>query len=385
MAKTARLVVLSLLAAGAVPPAAAKVVFTGYGDFRAVPQGSFRVDGPRSALANFGLGPERVEARGFSVDSLGLFATTSLSDRTRLQMDVTYRDIGQDAKTIRIQYAYLESEAWGAKFRAGKITLPFGWYNEHRFYPFQRPSISGPIFQSAILGLPMADIGASARKTFPVGPAALSADVYAVNGYGPVPGSTDSFRSASLPGGLTIARNIGSADPNHKIAVGGRLDLSPADDDADGLGASYYRGEWDPAGRNLFQMAGAHARGRWGGLEALAEYTRLIVQGDRGFAANLGSPDWSMGSLFAEADWHGLAVRGRALTPWARYERAVSRGSSGGSRERLWAASGGAALQVLPGLAVKAEFDDLSYRLPFPAGDVTLSGYSLTLGLTATY
>ncbi len=328
-----------LLAALAAAPARAKVAFTGYGDFQAVPQGAFRIDGPAAALKGFGLAPERVEARGFSVAALGLFATTSLSDSSRFQMDVTYRDIGEDAKTVRVQYAYLEQEAWGATFRAGKITLPFGWYNQNRFYPFQRPSVSGPVFQSSILGLPIADIGASAEKAVLVGDAVLTADLYAVNGYGPVPGSTGTFRSASLPGGLTIAGNIGRANANHDVAVGGRLELAAASARDDAVGASYYRGAWDPGGRHLFQMAGAHLRGRRGRASVLAEYLRLMVEGDEGFAANLGSRDWHTDSFFVEADVDAPPVRGRALTPWVRYERALSAGSSGGPAERLGAAS----------------------------------------------
>ncbi len=369
----------------ATAPASAKVLFTGYGDFQATPQGAYKIGGPPSVLKNFGLGPETLETRGFAINSLGLFATTALSDRTRLQMDVTYRDIGNSVKTIRIQYAYLEQKAWDATFRAGKITLPFGWYNQNRFYPFQRPSITGPVFQSAILGLPIADIGASAERTFDLGAAALTADVYAVNGYGPSPGSTDTFRSASLPGALTISNNLGSVDANHKVAVGGRLDLSPRGAPESSVGASYYRGEWDPAGQRLLQMAGAHAHGQWAGVEGLAEYLHLSVQGDHGFAANLGSQDWSTDGFFVETDYHGLKPRGRELTPWARYEYTVSRGSGGGGRERLSVAAGGVALRVMDGLIAKAEFDSLSYRLPFAAGDVTLSGYTLTLGLTATF
>ena len=45
----------------------------------------------------------------------------------------------------------------------------------------------------------------------------------------------------------------------------------------------------------------------------------------------------------------------------------------------------GAALQVMDGLTAKGEFDTLYYRLPFAAGDVTLNGYALTFGLTATF
>src|SRR6266550_491933 len=74
--------------------AQAKVAFSGYADFQAVPQGAFKIDGPPSVLSSFGLGPERIESRGAAIDSIGLFATTSLDDNTRMMLDVTYRDVG---------------------------------------------------------------------------------------------------------------------------------------------------------------------------------------------------------------------------------------------------------------------------------------------------
>lgn len=375
--------VLGILACA---PASAKVVFTGYADFATTPQGAFRIDGPPSVLSGFGLGPQRIETRGSGINALGLFASTSLNDSARLQMDVTYRNIGATAKTISIQYAYLEYSAYDGQARVGKITLPFGWYNQNRFYPFQRPSISAPLFQSAILGLPIADIGAAAGRPFELGSVVATADVYAVNGYGPVPGSTATFRSSALPGGLTIANNLGSSDANHKVAAGARLDLAHKDIKDTSVGASYYRGEWDTAGRNLFQMAGAHLRANAAGCELLAEFLSLRVKGDQGFAANLGSPDWRTDGFFAELDYHRLSVRGKPATPWVRFEDYFSRAQGGGGREALWEASGGASILLIDGVTAKFEADDLYYRLPFQGkGDLTLMGYTLQLGLTVTF
>lgn len=367
-------------------PSQAKVVFTGYADFVTTPQGSFKIDGPPAVLSPFGLTPERLETRGSGISALGLFATTSLDDATRLQMDVTYRDIGATAKTVAIQYAYLEHDAFGGQARVGKITLPFGWYNQHHFYGFQRPSISAPVFQGSILGLPMADVGAGVQRPFPVGPLVATVDLYAVNGYGPVPGSTETFRSATLPGGLTIARNVGSTDANHKVALGARVEFSRPDAAETGAGLSYYRGEWDAGGKDLLQLAGAHVHARLAGFELMSEGLLMTVQGDQGFAANLGSRDWRTEGFFVKVDYLRLTAWGKPLTPWVRYEDYFSRGSAGGPREALWEAAGGAALRLSEGVLAKVEVDDLYYRLPFAGkGDLTLTGYSLQLGLTVTF
>lgn len=375
-----------LLAVGLASPGAAKVVFTGYADLVAVPQGSFRIDGPPSALAAFGLAPETIETRGNSISALGLFATTSLSDQARLQMDVTYRDIGATAKTVAIQYAFLEYDGLGGRARAGKITLPFGWYNQNRFYGFQRPSVSAPLFQGSILGLPIADLGATFGRPFKAGPLTVTADVYAVNGYGPVTGTTETFRSASLPGALTIAKNIGSSDANHKVAVGARLDAAHAALPDSSVGVSYYRGEWDSGGRDPLQLAGAHLRASAAKVDLLAEFLLMTVKGDQGFAANLGGRDWRTEGFFVEAECRRWTVRGRALTPWIRFEDYFSRASAGGAREAVWEAAGGASLKLMDGLVAKFEADRLYYRLPFAGkGDVTLRGYALQTGLTVTF
>lgn len=368
------------------PTARAKVVFTGYGDFAATPQAWYRIDGPPSVLGQFGLGSEKIESRGSQINALGLFATTSLSDQARLQMDVTYRDIGQNAKTIRIQYAYLDWAPDYGDFQAGKITLPFGWYNQNRFYPFQRPSIDGPVFVSGILGLPQSDVGGDANKTVALGKWSLRGDLYAVNGYGPVPGSTSTFRSATLPGALTIAGNIGSRNANHKIAVGARAELAHAELKDSSAGVSYYRGEWDPGGQRLFQMAGAHLRASAGGWELLAEYLFLSVKGDDGMRVNFGSPDWRTDGFFAELDDRNPVAWGRKVTPWVRFEDYASRAYGGGpASERLWDLAGGASVQLAEAVALKLEASDLYYALPYAAGPLKLRGYALQAGLTVTF
>ncbi|MBI2384453.1 MAG: hypothetical protein HYV14_00410 [Elusimicrobia bacterium] len=369
------------------PSARAKVIFTGYGDIQATTQSRFKIDGPPSVLNSFNLGSGRLESRGMTIDAIGLFATTSIAEDTQVLMDVTYRDVGVNTRTIRIQYAYIEHFAYGSRFQAGKITLPFGWYNQNRFYGFQRASITGPVFQSGILGLPMSDIGVSAKRTVDLGGFALTADVYAVNGYSTVPGSTASFRNAGLPGGLTIANNIGSRDANHRIALGGRVDVAPEALSETSAGVSYYRGEWGAGDARLLQMAGAHARARLAGFDLNGEYLYMRVRADEGLVSNFGSKNWRTDGFFIKADYTKLTAFRKPLTVWARFEDYFTHGDDAGrGREALWAAAAGAAVRVRDGVVLKAEASDLYYKLPYQGlGDLKLSGYSLLLGLTVTY
>ena len=382
-----RSVLAALALLSCAPRAGAKVQFTGYGDFRATPQGRIGIYGPPARLATLGTQPGNTESRGMFIDAIGLFATTQVAEKTKLLLDVTYRDVGQNARTIRVQYGYVEHEAEFATLKAGKIILPFGWFNDHHFYAFQRPSITAPVFQSGILGLPISDIGASAGRRIELGPAALGVDVYAVNGYGPQPGSTVAFRSASIPGALTISQNVGARDSNHKVAVGGRLDASPASDPELGVGGSYYRGEWRPGGQSpLFQMAGAHLRAAKYGFRFLAEYLHLRVREDEGFAASVGSPNWRTDGFFANLEYEKLTLRGKPFTPWVRFEDYFTVGDVNHGREALWDGAAGVSWRVLDQLWLKAQADYIYLKEPIENDlDIKAAGWTTSLGLTVTF
>ena len=172
LAGNARSMLVLGLLLGAVP-AQARIIFTGYGDFQASPLGRFDVEAAPALLSAFGVTKRSFESRGASIDSLGLFSTADLNDTTSFQVDFTYRDIGQNARTARVQYAFLENTGLGARWRLGKLALPFGYCNENYFYPFRRPSISAPVFNSVVLGLPISDVGGSARRELTLGAARL--------------------------------------------------------------------------------------------------------------------------------------------------------------------------------------------------------------------
>lgn len=365
-------------------PAVAHVAFSGYADFRLMPQATIRLDVPGSAL---GIASGSFEARGANFDAAGLFATTALSDQASFLLDVTYRDIGNTTKTVKLQYAYVEDAVSdGLKVEAGKFMLPIGYLNQNRFYSFQRPSVTPPTFVSAILGLPISDLGVAGEQTLTVGPVRTRLAAYAVNGYGPVPGTATDFRSLSLPGGITIANNLGSANANSKFAGGGRLVLSPASAADNELGGSYYADEWDATGHRFFTMINSHARVVVGPAEVLVEYLHLRVQGDDGMKPAFGDTNWYTDGGFAALEVHGLMAGGRSLTPWGRVEDYRSRGNTGEGAEHLRGYAAGAAWQALDSLALKAEIDQLIYGIPFPAvGHVGINELSYLLGLSISF
>jgi len=387
MAKSAAAAVV--LAALCASTAAAKVVFTGYGDFIVTPQGEFRIDGPSPVLSRFGTVPQNITTRSSTINSLGLFATTSINDQTRLQMDVTYKNIGATVKTLTIQYGFIEYSDWGATGRLGKITLPFGWYNQNRFYPFQHASITAPTFTSAIIGLPIADIGATVGRPFDVGGGVtLTADVYGVNGFATSPNSTTTFRDTGfLSSSLSIANNIGSSDNNHDVAFGARLDLAQADFPNSSVGASYYHDRWDPSGNNLFQMGNAYLHATFGGFDSLTEYLLLNAKNDPGALSNFGSPNWRTDGFFTELNYMKLVVAKHQVTPWVRYEDYLNHAvEGGGGKERLTEFAGGVAVALTDGVTAKFQGSDLYYRLPFQGqGDVKIQGYNFALAVTVTF
>ena len=137
--------------------------------------------------------------------------------------------------------AVLLASAFPALAQAGRITLPFGYYNSRRFYPFQRVELTAPIYISSILGLPIADAGAALSRRFDLGSDwGVDVRAYGVNGYGGVAGSSVALRNPALPGGLGMSGNLGAGNNNKDIAVGGQVALSR--DGVGEVGTSYYRG-----------------------------------------------------------------------------------------------------------------------------------------------
>ncbi|MBI3298847.1 MAG: hypothetical protein HYZ75_11825 [Elusimicrobia bacterium] len=380
-----RVLAVSALALASAAPAAAKIVFTGYGAFNFTTDGAFRVHGPPAVIGTLPEGTTRL--RGFSTDAVGLFAATKAGEDSEFLVDLNFRNVGAAVGETRIQYAYLDTALpWDMRLQAGKITLPIGYYNTRFFYPFQRVSISGPVFQSGILGLPIADVGAVVSRHFEEGDWGVDLRVYGVNGYGSTPNSTATFRSPSAPGGLTVSRNLGAGNNNRDLAVGGQAAIG-----ARGLGEagmSYYRGAWDKSGERVLQILGAHVLFTPARLNILAEYLHLDVDADQGMAASLGgNGDWHTDGLFIDVSHPLGAPRGMPLTGFARGEiYDSSSDSGGGGHESLRSLSTGAALRVNDSITWKAECLWLEYRVPFvSAKSIVLVGHSVSLGLVAAF
>ncbi|MBI3553345.1 MAG: hypothetical protein HY077_12695 [Elusimicrobia bacterium] len=367
----------------------AKIQFTGYGDFQATAHTGARIYGSPPALATFKINDATsVHSRGFNVNNVGLFATTNLRENMNFLVDLTYRQIANTVKEIRVQYAYLEHFLPNDySYRAGKITLPFGYYNQNRFYAFQRVELTAPVFQSAILGLPIADVGASGQKRFPTQAARIDVDVYAVNGYGGLAADPQKFRSPTLPGALAVSGNLAAADKNGKPGFGGRVTFAEIAGRKIETGVSYYVDAWNPAGSKYFQMWNGHFHAIVDRLDLVAEYLHLDVSGDAGFAAAVGDTHWKTDGYFATVSYPLWKIQDMPLTPFASSEWTYSRGHhNGGGQEKLSGYRAGLALQPWDMVRVKLEYGFLNYVLPLSGqGDLRLDIHSVIMGLVVTF
>lgn len=373
------------LAAAAAAPAAAKVSFTGYGSFGFAADANLRVYAAPALLAGTPEGTLR--ARGFSTDAVGLFAATPVAEDADFLMDVSYRSYGgQTVRDLRVQYAYLDAGlGHGLRLQAGKVTLPFGYFNSRRFYPFQRVELSAPLFQSSILGLPIADTGGVLAWRGEAEGLALDLRFFGVNGYGSVPTSTGSFRTAAVPGGLSVANNLGPGNNNRDVAVGGQAALSVEGGWETGL--SCYRGAWDRSGERMFRMLGAHVHGAPWGFDVLAEFLRLEARGDEGMERAFGSRDWDLDGGFLAVSRPAGALAGRPLTLYGRgelYRGAASDGRDG--HEQLRSAAAGASLAFNERVTWKGEWLWLDYTVPSASSkSLRLIGYVTQFALVVTF
>lgn len=369
--------------------AQAKVVFTGYSSFNFTPASDFIVNGPSSILTPAGItNGGHIKSEGFALDSLGLFATTQVNDNATFSADFTYRNIGNTVGQTRIQYAYLEEKLpWDVTLDAGKIELPFGYYNTHRFYPFQREELDAPLFLNSILGLPIASPGAELARRFDVGAFGIDVKVYGVNGYGSAPGSSETFRTGAIPNSnLAITNNLGASNNNTNTAFGGQLALNNTPNGAE-VGVSYYEGRWDRIDKNALQMSAAHIHLMPLGFDLLAEGHHLYVQGDQGFVSTVNGLNWITDGGFVSASRPLFDVAGRPLTVFGRWEyfRSQRTGTPDG-KEQVRGAIGGFSWKQSDNVFWKAEYYWLDYRLPSTT-DTTLelNGFLTRIGLVLTF
>lgn len=367
MGKTYRRRILLAALLSCLPPGAeAKVLFTGYGDLRYSTGLRAKISGEPATLKAFSLQEGGLVSRSFSADTIGLFASTEVQEDLQFLMDLSFKSIGNNVGLLKLQYAYLHwTPREHSTLDGGRVTIPFGYLNENRFYAFQRYTISPPVFPAGILGLPISDWGVTGRQRFPLSHAAVEASAYMVNGYGNQGTNKTGLRVSTLPGGLALSSNLAAADNNHKPSVGGRLSLKDIGGAQVETGASYFWGYWDKSGLEPMGMAGLHAHANAGGWDVLAEYLHLAVRGDQGFAASIGGENWTTTGGFVTVSYDKLKVKGKTVAPFAQSEFYRTRPNNGGTdREVMRSASGGVAVRGNEHLLFKAEVLHLIYVLP---------------------
>ncbi|MBI3548608.1 MAG: hypothetical protein HY078_06095 [Elusimicrobia bacterium] len=374
----------------ALPVAAsAKIVFTGYGDLRYNTGLRQEVTAAPATAAAIGAQTGSLISRGFSADAIGLFAATEVQENLQFLTDITFRRIGTQVNQLSLQYAYLHwTPLANTAFNAGKLTLPFGYYNENRFYSFQRTTIIAPVFASGILGLPIADWGVSGSQQLPLKGVTPELTAYVVNGYGSVPGTKTSMRSAALPGGLALANNIGATDNNNKPSVGTRLRLKEIGGAPVEVGASYYYGLWDSSALEPMTMVGSHAHASAYKFDVIAEILHLNVRGDQGFVRSIGDTSWSSTGGFVVLAYQAPPVLGKAITPYLQGEYFRSKPNNGDAeRETMRTLTGGAMVRLSNQVQLKGEYLHLIYEIPdrANAGFLRLDADGAFLSLVVTF
>ncbi len=374
------------------PPASAKVIFTGYADIRVAPQTTARVSGTDSLLASLGVVNRRSESRAFTMDSMGIFAAAPVSDNVDFLVDFTYKKVGAKVEETRIQYAYLDYHPELLQFKAGRITLPIGLYNEHYFYPFQRYAATPPIFQSAIIGLPIADHGAMVTKTLDVGLVDLYGAAFVVNGYGPSKSSTDTFRAGlGATDALLIANNLSHTNVNRNFAYGGNVGLSFFEGKNVKVGVSSYDGKWNASNDDNFLMRNAYVSAEVGPVKLLGEILHTETDNDKGVTGFFGARDWKSSGGFVEGVYRVLKTEWNEVALFAGTERTTAHamGSGANGEERLLDHKGGVFWRLNTNVALKSEFNYLDYTLPIQSGgsaqDIRILQRQVLFSLCLTY
>lgn len=360
-----------------VRPAAALVTFTGYADLEYDPWAQVTLN------SNIPAFNETLLARSFSGAGIGLFADTDITDDLKFRMDVIYNDVGYQVGQLQLPYAYLDyTPLPDTEFKGGRVVLPFGYYNENYFYPFQRYAINPPIFESAIFGLPFSDWGAVAQHSWKLPPFTAEATAYTVNGIGSLPtsdcaGLTGSslaacnsgnflrFASPSSLGSITLVQNSGATASNDSPAWGGRLRLIGIGGTPLETGFSYYYHQWNAEGTEPLQLADAHVHYQTDKFDFLWEGLDMNVRGDQGFLEDIGSPNYETLGFLAMSSYQVGSIGNIPVILWGQGEDYRTQGlGAGDSQEKLSSLSGGVDFQVADHVRLKTQYIHFFYRLP---------------------
>ena len=179
----------------------------------------------------------------------------------------------------KVEFAILDydliSEALG--FRLGLILSPLGKFNSIHDSPINdlndRPMISRTIIPSTFFEPGAGFFGTS----YPMDPLKLDYQLYITQGFNG--GATGNGKISSSNGIRGARSNVnGSGDNNEKLALTGRLGISPFL--GTDLGASFHTGAWDNAGQNELTVLALDWGFQWKSFEFLGEYGNAQIQRD---------------------------------------------------------------------------------------------------------
>ncbi len=388
----APITVSAALALCAPAQVSAKVIFTGYADLRFVPYGETVLSVAPALQTAFKIPENRVKDRGFTLDSIGFFASTYFNDQLGFSTDITYRQIGYKTNEIRLQYAYLFYDH-PSRFsvHAGKITLPFGYYNQHYFYPFQRKSVSPPVFQSAILGLPIGDAGVKFVQKLGAEPFGVELSAYAINGYGSSDAAGTSFRPGlGATNALVVANNLNATNDNGDLAYGENITFKLFRNESVKLGSNLYYGPWSKDGQRDLLMVTGYGAAELGRFDFLAEYLYTKTENDNGVIGFYGIPDWESNGFFVESSYLLYKNEQKTLHAFAGAEYTQAEGNRGGSgKEILRNYKAGAAFKLNDFVTLKTELSRLEYAIPIQLGgsaqNLSIDRNGIALNLVVTY
>jgi opacity protein-like surface antigen len=299
-----------------VKPIFSKIVFTGYSDV------IFKYETiTRKNLnpATLSFQTKRETNSTFYMNRVGLFATTNVTEDLLFKTDITFKRIGGIVDKLALQYAHIDYKLNDCVFSIGKITIPFNYYNQNKFYPFNRKEITLPLLYQTI-GLPLSDLGVNCNYSFLIRDEfPISIDLFIVNGAGNNREKSDTvFLDFDNP--LVEETNYHYEDNNTKKAIGTKIGMSVSDYISFGL--SGYFNKWDPEGEKNSNLFGSFFILKKDAFSILAEYSFVDLEGDAGYGSVIGNSenDYLIKSYSSYLDYDFYLKNGKKIGLFINYD-----------------------------------------------------------------
>ena len=255
-----------------------------------------------------------------------LFLDYTVSDRLTISTEI---EAGSSGNVFTANYAYFEYQATDQlRLRAGKILVPFLWYNENK--PNYRQTLMSQPFTASLLapvnGTPMithgfgwSDTGAMLAWTTDAGDRGiLDVKGSVINGLGSDTQILDDNTITLDDGGMmpTIRPRDGLLqnrysnelrDNNSNLAT--TLKVTYVDSELPiEIGVSWYRGAWDPEGNQDLGIYGVHLNYTEDDWMLRSEWVTAHVQQQAGLnpggpASNISTGDYNMQAWYAELSY----------------------------------------------------------------------------------